>query len=317
MSGPTITVPVELFEWLQEYAHELKGEWDWKDGTTPSNQKDYDQLTKVIEEADALSKPTKIITEDLLQWLMEYAWDLRGYWASKNGSIPSEQREYDQLNKVLQEVEALMKSPSLEKPRPATYPTHTKFSTIDNPEDRHVIEDLARRMGWTDLLWKKWGLEGNPPDGNGYPDVFPPSEGNGNGVLWMMAWAVEHDLPEDIDVISRPESPEQPMVYSIYGHSRQRTTNPVRDLPMMFARELLDVMACNKIDRSPPRTITVTCTVSAPGGFQATKPIDIEIPADTDLDELKLAIRKPTPVGAWGVSMTWKPEELIPETEEG
>ena len=45
-----VKVPRELFDWLCEYAMDLKGEWKWKD-RSPKNQAAYDRLNKHIAEA--------------------------------------------------------------------------------------------------------------------------------------------------------------------------------------------------------------------------------------------------------------------------
>lgn len=50
----SVSVPTELFEWLVEYAIELKGEWHWKRDSTRSNNEDMARLGALVSQAVAL-----------------------------------------------------------------------------------------------------------------------------------------------------------------------------------------------------------------------------------------------------------------------
>lgn len=55
MRVPThVHVPQDLFEWLVEYAIELKGLWWWKRGRPPRNDNEWKQLEQHVEQAVAL-----------------------------------------------------------------------------------------------------------------------------------------------------------------------------------------------------------------------------------------------------------------------
>jgi hypothetical protein len=49
-----VSVPIDLFEWLVEYALELRGLWGWKRNGTGSNNDEMERLDSIIKQAVAL-----------------------------------------------------------------------------------------------------------------------------------------------------------------------------------------------------------------------------------------------------------------------